>query len=322
MKLSKRILILPVLILTIFLATKVDFKKVLADCGLTSTGNIPIMDLGTGTYLGYEGGLYPNGLNTRPALYEAEGVAIAQTVEPLGTDGLPSSQGKIVMLALGMSNTKQEFQEFIKATGQLKSQNIVNKKVFQLNVAQGGVTVDEWADPNNSAWAFVDDKLTQRGLTPEQVQILWVKMAHNDAPVLGSFPTHAEIYKEELIDVLENIDVKYPNAKLVYISSRTRAYTDSVLAVSPEPYSYEEGFAVKWVLEDKINGLLPDTPWVSWGPYLWIDGLNQRSDGYIWECVDTEEDFVHPSDSGELKISDMLVEHFLNDSTTAPWFLD
>ncbi|MBK7287680.1 MAG: hypothetical protein IPI95_11575 [Flavobacteriales bacterium] len=31
------------------------------DCSQTSTGHIPINDLGTGTYLGMTGGLYANG---------------------------------------------------------------------------------------------------------------------------------------------------------------------------------------------------------------------------------------------------------------------
>ena len=37
------------------------------DCTRTSVGRTPINDLGTGLYLGqYQGGLYPNGLNTPP----------------------------------------------------------------------------------------------------------------------------------------------------------------------------------------------------------------------------------------------------------------
>ena len=38
-----------------------------ADCSLTTTGNIPLPDLGTGTYQGFTGGLYPGGTQRSPA---------------------------------------------------------------------------------------------------------------------------------------------------------------------------------------------------------------------------------------------------------------
>lgn len=292
-------------------------------CELIETGKTPIMDLGLNTYQGFEGGLYPGGVNTRPATYEAEGVALATTVVPLGQDGLPIETGKIVMLSIGISNTKQEFKEFITLTNQLKSQNIVSKKIVQVNGAQGGQTLDIWVDPNSTVWTNVENSLSQKNATPEMVQVVWLKHAHKDAHLLGAFPTHVQTYKSELIQVLQNVKDKYPNVKLVYLSSRTRAYTDDInISPSPEPYCYEEGFAVKWVIEDKINGLLPNLPWLSWGPYLWIDGLIPRSDGKTWECNDVkQDDFTHPSDSGKIKVAEELKEIFLNDITSTPWFL-
>src|SRR6266851_3549298 len=40
----------------------------------TSLPLVPLNDLGTGTYLGFQGGLYPNGSNVRPATHDAAGV--------------------------------------------------------------------------------------------------------------------------------------------------------------------------------------------------------------------------------------------------------
>jgi hypothetical protein len=47
-------------------------------------------------------------------------------------------------------------------------------------------------------------------------------------------------------------------------------------------------------------------PWLAWGPYLWIDGLNPRSDGMICTSADLKKDSVHPSLSGRQKVVDQL----------------
>jgi PKD repeat protein len=63
-------------------------------------------------------------------------------------------------------------------------------------------------------------------------------------------------------------------------------------------------------------------PWISWGPYIWADGLNPRSDGFIWECGDVRQnDFTHPSSNGVFKVAAHLLAFFKTDPTTAPWFL-
>src|SRR5260370_828220 len=77
---------------------------------LLSTTLIPLNELGTGTYQGYEGGLYPNGSNTPPAATEASALSLAQQIVPLDAAGNPDPvNGKIVMISIGMSNTNEEF---------------------------------------------------------------------------------------------------------------------------------------------------------------------------------------------------------------------
>ena len=46
-------------------------------------------------------------------------------------------------------------------------------------------------------------------------------------------------------------------------------------------------------------------PLLLWGPYLWADGVNPRSDDLVWLLTDLESDHVHPSPSGEEKVSTM-----------------
>ena len=59
---------------------------------------------------------------------------------------------------------------------------------------------------------------------------------------------------------------------------------------------------------------------MAWGPYLWTDGTNGRSDGLIWECADVEAVGIHPSESGELKAGTALLDHFTTDPTASSWF--
>jgi len=92
--------------------------------------------------------------------------------------------------------------------------------------------------------------------------------------------------------------------------------------LSPEPIAYESAFGVTWFIEERINNLNPDKsiPWVSWGPYLWANGLTPRSDGLIWERNDFEPDGVHTSPQGALKVATMLQQFFQNDIAAKPWF--
>jgi hypothetical protein len=189
-----------------------------------------------------------------------------------------------------------------------------------------------WADPNDPVWDVVDQRLASGFFSPQQVQVAWVKLTQIGG---GSFPAKAQSIQTDLEAVARNLKTHYPNIKLAYFSSRTRAYDTMFDAsgpdLSPEPVAFESGFAVKWLLEAQINGS-PDlnfdpangpvtAPWLSWGPYLWIDGQNPRSDGRVWTQDDLDPDCTHPSSSGSQKVAEMLLQFFKTDSTSTPWFL-
>ena len=76
---------------------------------------VPISDLGTDRYQGFEGGLYPGGKNSRPASHEALGRQLAAQVQPLDASGQPSADGKIGLVTIGFSNTQQCSLGFIEA---------------------------------------------------------------------------------------------------------------------------------------------------------------------------------------------------------------
>src|SRR6476469_7142652 len=82
-----------------------------------SMGFTALTDLGTATYKGEQGGLYPGGSNTMPAAHLKAGMEQAAQIVPRDRDGKPSSGGKIVLMSIGMSNTTMEYQTFMKLAG-------------------------------------------------------------------------------------------------------------------------------------------------------------------------------------------------------------
>jgi len=314
-----------------------------ADCTLTSTGNIPLNEL-TVPYQNTPGGLYPNGANNPPAAHLQAGVQIAtDQVRPLNASGqVDDTNGKIVMVSIGMSNTTQEWaggdkvtHDFANAfTYRATNDPALNPQIVIIDCAQGGRDVVNWSRLGDPTWATAIQRVTStivagQHITTNQVQIAWVKLALRNAPVYGSFPTHVEQFQGYLEATIRNIKTAFPNVKMAFVSTRTRSYSDSTTGESPEPYAYETGFGVKWMIQRQIDGdpslrfSEPNAvaPYLCWGPYFWIDGQNQRSDGAIWNCNDLISDFTHPSFSGVDKVSSQLLAFFKTDPTATPWYL-
>lgn len=286
------------------------------DCSNTSTGMIPLIDLEHGSYQGFPGGLYPDG-NDMPDSHLHMGMAANQAVEPLSPQGQPDNSGKILFLSVGMSNTKQEFKQFMKiARGQM------DRRVSLINGAQGGYDAATIADSTSDYWNKIDAQLDRRNLSPLQVQVIWLleAVAHET----DVFPQDAQELQSYLRDIVLIIENRYPNVKAIYFSSRAYGGYSGPSSPSPEAWAYQGGFSTKWLIESQINGsdaamAYNNTPWLAWGPYTWADGMNPRSDGLTWSCDDFEADGVHPSLSGELKVANMLLGFFNEDSMTQ-WF--
>ncbi len=282
-----------------------------------STNRTALTDLGSAQYLGFAGGLYPNGKNSRPSAYEDAGVALGATVQPVDRDGKPSTSGRIVMISIGFSNTSREFSEFIRLA---EADPRKNPSLVTIDAARHGAAATEIAVPFGDYWMHVDSQLQRGEISAAQVQVVWLKTAL--ARESRGFPENARLLQRTLRSIIGILRTKFPQLKLVYVSSRTYAgYSESDL--SPEPIAYESAFAVKWLIEERINNPSPDRsiPWVSWGPYLWADGLTPRSDGLIWKRSDFEPDGVHTSPQGALKVATKLFEFFESDPSAQPWFI-
>lgn len=296
-----------------------------ANCDSTSTGLVALTDLGAGSYLGAQGGLYPGGSNHRPLAHDAAGRAIAEAIVPLDTLGQPDLvDGRVVLVSIGMSNCTQEFQAFLP---KFDADPLRNPAVRAIDCAKGGQAANVIANPGSAYWDTVDVRLRLAGASPLQAQVAWIKEA--DAGPTGSFEASRDTLAAHLRRIVQILRARLPNLRLAYFTSRIYAGY-ATTALNPEPYAYESGFAVKQVLAAQIAGdpeLNHDpgagpvaAPWLAWGPYLWADGLAGRADGLTWACAGFAADGTHPSASGRGVVADSLLQFLRDDDTTAPWY--
>lgn len=297
-----------------------------------STGLLPLTQMKEDQrYKGEDGGLYGNGSNVPPdAQLRAANDAAAHVV-PLDRTGKSDISGKIVLMSIGMSNTTMEFSAF-KRLADEDSQK--SPQVIIVDAAQGGKDAAAWAKSSpeeNPVWQEADRRLNAAGVSPDQVQVVWIKQALMGPSRLGEYPAHSKVLQDDLVTILDFAKVHYPNLRLAYFSSRTYAgYATTPL--NPEPYAYESAFAVRGVIEDQLKGeakLNDDeskgdvrAPVVLWGPYLWSDGVKGRElDDLIFKREDFGPDGTHPSASGRQKIAQLLLNFFKTDATCTGWFL-
>ena len=108
-------------------------------------------------------------------------------------------------------------------------------------------------------------------------------------------------------NILRAFRVRYPNLKLVFVSSRI--YGGWGGSSGPEPFAYHS-----------------TAPYVAWGPYMWPDGLVPRYNvipspahkadmlstpaPLTWPREDFEIDGIHPSQFGETKAGGLIVAFF------------
>jgi hypothetical protein len=277
--------------------------RTVSDCSRTSTGLVPLNELKAKRYRGYQGGLYPGGKNVPSKPYLSQGLAASKRVH-----------GRVVLLSIGMSNTTQEFSTFMRVA---RNDRDLNSSLTIVDGAQGAQDAVRISDPLAPFWLNVDRRLAAANVTRGDVQVVWLKEAI--ARPTETFPMDGRRLQTLLRTIVNILDVRFPNLRLVYVSSRVYAgYASTPL--NPEPYAYQSGFAVKWLVADRIAGRIKG-PWVGWGPYLWADGTKTRADGLTWSCSDLQQDGTHPSETGRAKVAERLLRFLKTSPTSKSWFL-
>lgn len=310
----------------------------------SDTVRVPLTDMGGRTYRGFPGGLYPGG-NALDGAHLAAGMIRSSRIKPLDANGQASANGRYVLLSIGMSNTTQEFCSgpvtncaTWSFAGQASADAGVNHTTLAIvDGARGGQTADTFDSPTDPNYDLIrDQRLAARGVTERQVQVVWMKVAHSQPRrALPDADADARVLARRMADIARALKVRYPNLQQVFASSRIYAgYATTTL--NPEPYAFESGFAVKWVIETQIAQIASGAaaageygdmsyergaPWMAWGPYLWADGSVPRSDGLFWLVSDLQNDGTHPSQSGQQKVGRELLQFFKTSPVTRCWFL-
>jgi len=285
-------------------------------------------DLGTGSYLGYQGGLYPNGSNTDSSTHHSDGMSIGQAIQPRDADGtIDPANGSIVLMSLGMSNTQQPWIDF---TNVANGDPGRNPRVAIVNGALGGETATELYQASSGyLGTILNYILPFHGYTAQQVAVVWIDSADSTTQ---AFPTDAQILETELEGIVATLKVDFPNLAVAYFGAvNYTGYAQGVSTVLPEPFGYDTAYGDKWAIQDQINGVCCNynpangtvvAPWMGWGYYYWANGLLARQDGTYWGCQDDSFDGTHPVyPGGHLKIAYGLLNFLKTDPTATPWFL-
>ena len=321
--------------------------------GATPFSATPLVDFTPSQlYVGQFSGMLYNGSNSAPPDQLAAGQAAASLVQPLDVNGNPDPNGKIVLIGVGQSEALDDWCGGDSACtgysfmGQAAASTSVNHTTLAIvNGTYSGTNAPEWACPSGncpitSSFSNQYDRvlntiLTPAGLTEAQVQVVWLQDCNSSPTWQYSLPSSladAYGYEYHIGQVLRAIKIRWPNVQQVFLSSRIYAgYANTTL--NPEPYAYEYGFAVKWLINAQIQqratgvidpvagDLLTGVPWIDWGPYLWgNDSQNlPGSNALNWVVDDFTADGTHPSKLGSTQVGGALMNFFLNSPVT-PWF--
>src|SRR5690349_4791916 len=135
-----------------------------------AVGPIPLTEFGPGaTYQGQEGGLYGAGSNQpSPSLLDAA-LAASARIQPMDRGGRPAAGGRIGVVAIGQSTTKQWFPSFQAMARPLQP------RVDFANAGQDGMVAQSW--PSQAApWSAAVRAAGASGLSRAQVQVLIVDL--------------------------------------------------------------------------------------------------------------------------------------------------
>lgn len=256
--------------------------------------SIPLPQLLGSSYLGEPGGLYPES-NEPPAGYLDEAVSSLE------------QDSQIVLLCLGMSAMQNMCSGYING-----SYPGVTPGLIAINGAIGSKQ-QNWESASHFVWDRGVQMLTQQGLNESQVDIV---IYHNtfggESRPFPEWVLAENGLRASLQITMDIIAERYPNTKLILVTSRYHAFYAPPDSKSPEPWAYESAWAYKYLIEDRINCAVDCGPPVAWFAYLWDSSWPQS-----WYVSDG----IHLSNEGRAAAG-AIWDNFLRTSPyTTSWYL-
>jgi hypothetical protein len=252
-----------------------------------------------------------------PGTYKGLWLRLTSSASPAVT----AVDGIIGVVCIGMSNANQECADFItRRNGEYATE--INPAVRVVNCAVGGHAIERWIDPAFDAtlWdACIANRLPAAGVRLDQVRVLYHKAANQfttaGGGALPSYPSAGsdyENFRANLSLFAARVAGKFPAVQAVYSTSRSYGGFAGN-AGRGEPLSYEEGHALNTWLRDhpSVQGV-----WYGWGPYLWAASCDTgilNGGGVCYDRQDYVTDGVHPSASGQAKVSALIHARWLRE---------
>lgn len=317
----------------------------------------------------YPLGLYSNHSQVMPSAHKTEGLAWANTIEVRDLAGNPNASGRVVFLGLGGSDVSEMFcteaddnppifaggnpvctPRSLSGRVQLSESDFVEPMLTKIvNGAYPNQYAGDFSQEDEPVFGGVNgnyDRIRDRvlggyinPLSENQVQALYIQLA-NESPVASLPDRHADAVElmVRLGNVLRLARERYPNLRVALLSGRP--YSPAGVAHAPnEPFAYETGLAVKWLIQAQVeqmanDGTVVDTragdldyeagaaPWIAWGPYLGNHPTPSQKVGARF----TNGDFDNApngffSDRGEAKASLLLLHHVSFSPFTKCWLM-
>ena len=262
-------------------------------------GLVPIDQMAPGmTYQGQDGGLYGGGSNQPPASLLDSALAAASSVVPRNFVGAPSESGKVGVIAIGQSTTKQWFPYFQRMTRPLSD------RFTFVNAGQDNMVSQRWAR-SPEPWTVANAMVAKSGLSRYQVQVAIIDSARIRSWADGGLSEQISAYRADLGRIVTLAKARYPNLGLVYfLPFHDSSYTRTRRMLQ-EPYTYQLGFGIRQVIHDQGTG----SPVLLWGPYVWA-AMSNPSFYY---------DGIHFSHAGRAEMASLMWSFLQQDPVAARW---
>lgn len=261
-------------------------------------------------YQGKAGGLYDNNTNKIPQDFITQGIGKTKNFVPLNIKGNPDRKsGKVVFAMIGSTYNSQENEAGMELLGRNMTQ-IVDK--FQTVLIDNQENSLKKLTVSTILWEGFGSQLSEKGLSNLQVRVLALDIL--DPVFLQSENMTSEQLKDFLIKIIELAQVQYPNLGIIYLHTPLfHGYLDADL----EPYTYELAFDIRdLVIGQKLDN---GEPLLLWGPYMWVNVDEIRSDGFSLVIGDYVNDGRTFSQSGIEKYQKFFVDYYTDQIQFFGW---